>query len=191
MQNTRVVTPPGTSVLTLSEACAQARIEVGMDDATIQRYVSAATRHIEEVYGVPMITQTKELVMDEWPACFIELVDSPVQSITSVKYTITDGTQTTWASTNYVAGLFSHPVRIYPNSGVQWPSAGSLRPVEAIAVRYVAGFGLTAADVPEPVRQAVALLAGHWYINREDATSGRYIGKQIEHGLNHLMSQWR
>lgn len=190
MTTTRVVTPPSTSVLTLAEACAQARIESGMDDTTIQRYVKAATQHIETVYGVAMLTQTKELVMDEWPCDHIELVDYPVVSITSVKYTLSDGTETTWANTNYSVGLKSNPVRIVPNKHVVWPYAGSLRPVEAIAVRYVAGFGEAATDVPEPIRQAVALLTGHWYINRENVGAAR-MSAAIEHGVHHLMSQWR
>lgn len=161
-----------------------------MDDATIQRYVKAATQHIEKIYGVAMITQTKELVMDEWPEYSVDLVDFPVSSVTSITLALETGEQIIWASTNYSVGLNSQPVRIVPNKFVVWPFASSLRPVEAIAVRYVAGFGTAASSVPEPIRQAVALLAGHWYINREDVGATRMSGP-IQHGVHHLMSQWR
>lgn len=203
MQRTRVVTPPsaGTYVLTLAEVCAQARIEPGMDDATILRYQVAAVQHIESVYGLALLTQTKELVMDEWPGGYISLVDYPVTAITSVKYTLADGSEATWSSTNYEVGLNSQPVRIAPKLGATWPSAGGLRQVEAVAVRYTAGFGAGLAPgaaiptpgtaaVPEALRQAVALLAADWYIRREDTGSG-ILSKAIQHGLNALVSQWR
>lgn len=187
---TRVITPPNTEPITLAEACAQARIEPGMDDTTITRYVKAATRHIEMLYGVAMITQTKELVMDCWPGWAIELADSPVQSITSIKYKLSDGSEQTLSGSTYVTALKSQPVKIVPAKNAIWPSAGGLQPVEAIAVRYVAGFGDATTDVPEPIRQAVALVVADWYVRRED-TGGAQISRAILNGVNALMVNWR
>ena len=42
-----------------------------------------------------------------------------------------------------------------------------LRPANGVIVRFTAGYGETAEEVPERVVQAIKLLVGHMYENRE------------------------
>jgi uncharacterized phiE125 gp8 family phage protein len=37
----------------------------------------------------------------------------------------------------------------------------------AITVRFIAGYGDTADQVPERIKQAILMLAGHWYETRD------------------------
>jgi uncharacterized phiE125 gp8 family phage protein len=41
-----------------------------------------------------------------------------------------------------------------------------------VTVRFVAGYGANPGDVPEPLRQAMLLLIGHYYENREAVAAG-------------------
>jgi uncharacterized phiE125 gp8 family phage protein len=40
------------------------------------------------------------------------------------------------------------------------------RPFAGIEIDVECGYGDTASDVPEPLRQAIRLLVAHWYENR-------------------------
>jgi uncharacterized phiE125 gp8 family phage protein len=46
-----------------------------------------------------------------------------------------------------------------------WPSARSVR--DAVQIRFIAGYGDAASDVPQAIKQAILLLVGHWFENRE------------------------
>jgi len=52
-----------------------------------------------------------------------------------------------------------------------WPADNRGHPDE-ITVRYVAGYGPAAADVPRSIRRAIQFLAGHWYEEREPVIIG-------------------
>ena len=53
--------------------------------------------------------------------------------------------------------------------GQSWPS---LYPRDdAVQIEYVAGYG-AAASVPQVFKQAILLLVGHWYANRESSIVG-------------------
>jgi uncharacterized phiE125 gp8 family phage protein len=54
-----------------------------------------------------------------------------------------------------------------------------------ICVTYKAGW-TTAALVPQTIRQAMLLLIGHWYENREEALTGT-ISRSIEFGVKALL----
>ena len=54
-----------------------------------------------------------------------------------------------------------------------------------MCVTYVAGW-TTAELVPETVKQAMRLLIGHWYENREDTQSGM-VNRAIENGVRALL----
>lgn len=47
-----------------------------------------------------------------------------------------------------------------------WPIIRTWRPIP-VEIDYVAGFGFHPDDVPRPLKQAILLLVGHWYANRE------------------------
>ena len=59
-----------------------------------------------------------------------------------------------------------------------WPSE-TLRTSDAILIRYIAGYGATAASVPEEVKLAMLMMIGHFYENRE-ATFDRIL-REVPH----------
>ena len=55
---------------------------------------------------------------------------------------------------------------------VPWAMALPTRIAAGIEIDITAGFGDAAADVPEPLRHAIRLLAAHWYDNRGVVAAG-------------------
>ncbi|MCK9569543.1 head-tail connector protein [Candidatus Pacearchaeota archaeon] len=82
-----------------------------------------------------------------------------------IKYYGTDDTEYFVSGADYFVDSKSEPGRIVLAYGKSWPST-TLRPVNGICVTYVAGYGYS-DEVPQAVKQAMKLLIGHWYENRE------------------------
>jgi uncharacterized phiE125 gp8 family phage protein len=139
------------------------------DDALLTGLIQAAREWAEGYTNRAIITQTWELVLDDWPSGdYVDIPLPPLQSITDIKYKDTAGTESTLAATNYITDTDSFLGRVVLAYGCSWPS-GTLYPAAGIRVRFVAGYGL-AVSVPQRYKQAIMLLAAYWYENREGAT---------------------
>lgn len=154
---------------------AQARIDSTTEDALLTAYLKAATQYLDGLGGIlgrALMTQTWELALDRWPGIgrdgwrTIELPLPPLQSVTSVKYTDTNGTQQTLATDQYQVDTRPTLGRIVPAYNISWPSLQGGSTVNQVVVRFVAGYGATPESVPEPIRLAITLLASHWYERR-------------------------
>ena len=102
-----------------------------------------------------------------------------------IRYYDTDDTEATFSSDNYFADTKSEPGRIALNYGASWPST-TLRPVNGVCIIFVAGYG-NAADVPQYIKNAMLLLIGHWYENREGAAIPSVVPKEIPFGVEALL----
>jgi len=182
------VTPPASEPVTLAEAKLHVRQDLDTDDTLITGLITAAREEVERICWHALLTQTWELVLDRWPAGdAIELPRPPLQSVTSVKYTDSSGAETTWSAANYVVDTDSTPGRIVLAYSVTWPTV-VLQPTGGIRVRYVAGW-TSAANVPQAIKQALLLLVGHWYENRED--TGKAATDTIARGVADLLRSFR
>lgn len=143
----------------------------GAEDALLTGLIQAAREYAEGRQNRALITQTWELVLDDWPAgdC-IEIPLPPLQSVTSIKYKDKTGLENTWDAANYIVDTDSLLGRVVLADNCNWPS-NDLYPAGAIRIRFVAGYGL-ANDVPQTTKQALLLLIGHWYENRETVNIG-------------------
>jgi len=60
---------------------------------------------------------------------------------------------------------------------------------EAVRVTYTAGYGATAASVPQAIRQAMILMVGHWYAQRETASPVEL--REVPHAAEALLNCYR
>lgn len=190
MYGLALITAPTLLPVTLDEAKAHVRIYANDDDALITSLITAAMQSAERFMARAILTQTLELTMDLLPCGNDPIalpMAAPLQSVTSVKYYDVDGTQQTWSSSNYIVSTAKEPGELRLAYGISWPSY-RVRP-DAIAVRYVAGW-TTAALVPYPIKQAMLLLIGHWYNNREEVNVGNIVTK-LESAAEHLLTQYK
>ncbi|KKL52184.1 hypothetical protein LCGC14_2288070, partial [marine sediment metagenome] len=75
----------------------------------------------------------------------------------------------TWPLTasTYIVDTNSEPGRLSLAYNAVWPNE-TLRPVNGVVVRFVAGYGSVATAVPNMAKQAVKLMVGHMFEHREN-----------------------
>ena len=168
------VTASAILPITLQEAKDHLRVDSADDDSLIEALIAVAVDRVDGrtgTLGRALITQTWDLVCDLFPWWEIPVPLPPLQSVTSIQYIATDGTLTTLSSSLYKVDTVSEPGRITPAYAQVWPATRD--EINAVTVRFVAGYGATAQSVPTPIRQALLLTIGHWYLNRETTTDAR------------------
>lgn len=164
------VTPPAAAVVSLADLKAHLRVDHDDENALITALETAAVALLDGwdgTLGRALLSQTWELRADDF-GCEIRLPLPPLISVTSVKYyDENNALQTLSADVYQVVGIGStNPACIVLNDGETWPTVYTRR--EAVQVRYVAGY----TAVPTPIVQAIKLLVGHWYQNRESVAVG-------------------
>lgn len=180
-----LITPPAEEPVTADELRAHLR-DAPDPDAVLVRLIKAAREYVEEATGLALISQVRELTLDDWPARgdglgwwdgvrdgaiigtsprYLELPKAPLLSIVSVTTFDTANNPSVWLASEYYADTGSRPGRLTLSSGAVWPVP--TRPAAGIVIRYTAGYGETAATVPNALALAVLQIAAHWYENRE------------------------
>lgn len=173
---------PVLTPVTVDEAKEQIGLLVADHDSRIARLINAATESVERYTNRALITQTWRLAIDGFPCesltrprAEIRLPRPRLQSITSIGYVDTDGTNQTLSSTLYNATADLEPARVEPAYGQVWPATRDER--EAVRVTYVAGYGDASTSVPEAIRHAILLMVGQWFSYREPTISGTTIAE--------------
>jgi uncharacterized phiE125 gp8 family phage protein len=172
--NVRELSTPADAV-SVAEAKLHCRVDHSLEDALFTRLIGVARRQCEMISQWAFTTRTLVSRLDRWPYDGrLELPYPPLQSVTSIIYTDEAGDPFTWAASNYVVETHSIPGRILLKSGASWPSE-TLQVGGSIAITYVAGFG-NGDDVPDAYKQAMLLLIGHLYENRESVVVQQGVG---------------
>jgi len=188
----RLITAPTIQPVTLEEVKSHCRISFADDDTILAIYIATATAMAEQILQRKLITQTWKMWLDQWPGHITPLFGD-LQSVTHVKYTDLDEIQTTVPTTVYAVDSNSVPGRIVLKYGQSWPST-PLSLVNPIEVQFITGFGATTATVPQPIRNAVLLLAAHFYENREQyliSSLDKYSVAEVPNSVNALLSPYR
>lgn len=188
-----LITPPTVEPVSLAEAKAHLRVDISDDDTLISSLITTARSHLEDSFRpkAVMINQTWEYIADGWPASdTLELRPRPLQSVTSIKYTDAAGVETTFSSANYLVDTYSRIGRVRLKTASSWPSV-TLRELNGLAVRFVAGYGAAGSAVPIQLRQAILLYVGHWYENREPILTTGMMPMPIAKTIDALVANWR
>lgn len=182
----KLVTGPSSEPLTLAEVKNHLKIDSDTtDDTLVTALIVAAREQAEKATRRQLMPATWELQMDGFPPyenlgqyvasingtlCEywreIRLSNSPVQSITSIIYDDSNGNPVTWDAANYITDVVSEPARITLAPSSAWPIP--VFRANSVRIRYVAGYA-NAAAVPQGIKQAMLLMIGSWYDNRDDS----------------------
>jgi uncharacterized phiE125 gp8 family phage protein len=168
---------PTVELITTAEAKAHLRVDNTDEDTLIGNLVSAATAHLDGYSGIlgrALTTQTWKIEA----GAFTDPLRLPVGdliAVSSVKYYDLSNAQQTLATSVY--GAFSDDGGPYIGlkADQDWPDVYDRR--DAIEVIWTAGYGATAASVPQAIKQAALLLVGHWYANREAVSIGESVAE--------------
>jgi uncharacterized phiE125 gp8 family phage protein len=184
-------TSPIAEPLTLAQAKQQVRREdVDTDDAYLEETLIPAARERGEFETArQFISTTWDLKLDRFPCPddlspweqrwypqgVLRVPKPPLQSVVSISYVDPDGATQTWASNQYVVDAPDGPTaargRIVPVYGVSWPT--TREQINAVTVRFVAGYGDSAAAVPPRLRMGMLEDLGTLYEHREDFVVGQ------------------
>jgi len=181
-----VVNEPSVEPISTEDAKAHVRVDISDDDDLIDALIVTARRTVEAWRNEARGTQTWNLILDGFPeGDTLKMPLPPLQSITHIKYTDADGDESTFSSDSYLVDSDSEPGRVVLKSGQSWPG-DTLQAANGVEVQFVAGYGDAAGDVPREVRQAMLLMIGHWYENREEVVIGQ-AAKAIPLGAEALL----
>lgn len=149
----KLITGPAIEPVSISEVKTSARIDGTEFDTQATLAIAAMRSQAEARMARCLITQTLELILDDFPAGEIDLIMPDVLSITSVKYIDTTGAEQTLINTAYTLGEDSINADLFwlylaPNTS--WPATQGI--ANAVRIRFTAGYGPAAADVPNDIR---------------------------------------
>lgn len=170
---TIVITAPAAEPISLTEAKLQCRVDHSTDDALLGILIKAAREQAENELGRALITQTRELILDEFPEEVCVLRGAPVQSLTSVKYLDTAGIEQTMDGADTLLDKDSSPGYLYPAYGTVWPATYAVP--NAVRVRFACGYGAAGSSVPESIRHWMLIAIATWYAHRESIQAGQAI----------------
>lgn len=163
-----VETMPSTQIVSTEEMRSQLRVVGLQDDNDIEFYIKAGTALLEKKLGRALIERTITLYFDNCFPGVIYLRKPPVTAVASVKYINTDGAETTLAS--FQEDLNARRPILMPAYNTDWPDTKEI--LNAVYVAYTAGYGSTAAAVPDDIKQALRLMVATWFENREQYAPG-------------------
>ncbi|OAN53891.1 hypothetical protein A6A04_13445 [Paramagnetospirillum marisnigri] len=182
-----LVTAPTVEPITLGEAKAHLRVDGSDDDTLISSLIAAARRHVEDLTGRALITQSWQLSWDDRFPDDFRLPKGRLQAVDGITYVDGSGATITLDQAAYVVDAESEPGRVTPAWGASWP-ATRCQPV-AVTVDWTCGYGDAAGDVPAPIRAAMLLLIGTLYRDRETVNIGNVVNDLPTFGL--LLSPYR
>lgn len=164
----KLVTAPAVEPVSSTEVKAHLRITGTDDDSDITRFIETARKDWERRTNTSLIATVWDYALDKFPSGEIALPRAtPLASVTSVKYTDSDDSETTLSSTLYVTDTHSRRGAIKPAYGETWPSF-TPRPFNPIIIRYTGGVA-NAAAVDEDIKNWILERIGFYFENREEA----------------------
>lgn len=161
----KIITKAQSLPVTIDEVKKHLRIDDSVEDDLLQDLIEVGTDHIEEYLQRSLITKTVEAYFSGFQN-YMELPLPNLQTINSVQYYDLNGDLQTLDPSNYVVNDLEEPAFIYKESSAVWPLTKVSH--KAVIINYDCGYG-DQTKVPKKLKQAILLVIGYLYENREDS----------------------
>ena len=159
---------PAVEPITLAEALAHLRevSDGGELDAYVTRLIIVAREACEVRTERTLISTPWRLRLDTFPSSGgIELLQPPIIAVQSLKYLDVDGVEQIVNPADYVVDPASEPGWLVSGPSKAWPATQS-GAINTVTVDYTAGYGTTAASVPEQLKQWMLCAIQHMHDER-------------------------
>ena len=182
-----LLTAPAVEPVTLDEARAFLRVEHNDDDELIAALIAGSRIHVEAQTRRALITQSWRLARDNWPEDGrLRIVPGPLQALNSARVYDFDGNAHDVDLQAFVPDLGASVLVVAP-----WAVPAPGRIAAGIELDVTVGYGDSALDVPEPLRQAICLLIAHWYENRGLVAAGTTQAGVLPQTVGALLAPYR
>jgi uncharacterized phiE125 gp8 family phage protein len=188
MSNYRLITPPSTEPLTLAEV--KDHVFVPQSETAYDTYlttlITVSREYVEGQIWRPLITQTWALNFDfNEVNNLVKLINkSPLIAVTGVTYFDSSNTQQTLLASKYDVDVYSNPARFQIK---EVPTCYDK--FNTLSVQFTCGYG-NAASVPKRIKQAMLLIIGHLFENRQDVITGTQV-QYIKDNSERLLEPYR
>lgn len=171
-------------------------------NAALTQFIQDAREDVELICRRALITQSWLMTMDKFPSPGMEMSSAnwygpswgispgpltvirpdgktlyeimlplpPLQTVDSIKYWDPSGVQQTLDPSAYIVDNVSEPGRVVPAVGTSWPSTQNR--VNAVEVRFTAGYGADGSFVPAGIKQWMLMRVTDAFENREAVVMG-------------------
>lgn len=163
-------------------------------DNNVSEAIAAAAEFIEDQTKFTLRPSTFVLTLDRWPCFPLAIEKAPLREVVAIRYLDEDKVQQTLPPADWYSVQTATGGLIYRDPAATLPALANR--AAAVEIELDAGFdvpGQTGATVvleqPQRIRQALSLLTGHYYNNRDAVTDGRTY--EVEMGANTLLDTVR
>jgi len=186
-----VITPPAAEPITVAEARAQCSIDGTEHDAVLALCIAGARAKCEGLTQKLLITRTVEQNLDAFPVVDeLQLRGSPAVSIVSLTYTATSGAAQALDPTAYTLDATDPAAPwLLPAYGTTWPATRDS--INAVRVRYIAGFGASGAAVPADIRIWLLMTTAYLFSQREAMDATGRVTDIPSRFVDCLLDPWR
>jgi uncharacterized phiE125 gp8 family phage protein len=186
MPNYRLVTAPSTEPLTYAEVKAYLRLNDDSEQTFVTSLITAARGIVEGHTWMPLISQVwaMQFDKDELNQLIVNINKAPLISVESVTYYDNNNSLATLSASSYESDVYSTPGRfrlkvvplVYDR-------------MNALQVNFTCGYA-NAASVPQPIKQAMYMIIGHLYENRQDVLTATQV-HEMPKGSEYLLQPYR
>lgn len=190
----RRITEPNENPVSRDEAKLHLRVTDDNEDTLIDALIVAATQEVEKILRRSLVSQQWRLSLDRFPSSTLHreaslqqrrrerrrpghfstgrnegrtlVLDWPtIITVDIVEYFDADEALQTLSAAKYDVDNENEPGRLVLKDEEFWPDTAILP--NAVKVEYTAGYGASAVDVPQAIKQAILITIGHNFENRE------------------------
>lgn len=189
----KLVDQTGELPVSLQELKANSRITHDDEDVILNVYLEAAIETVQQASGLVLIAGVYEVTLPDWWHDHLCIRISPVNDVVSVKYFDINGAEQEVLSSNFNWLFAGSTFSLWLNSSFYAPRTMDNN-AAAVSVRIHAGY-LTESDsgyepelkMPVRAKQAVLMIASHWYEHREAVVQGAMM--KVPQAYQYLIDQ--
>ena len=184
-----IKTPIVDEPITLIEAKNFLRVDLDDDDTYISSLITSAREYCESITMRALGTQDFELILDNFPSIkdFFEIPRPPLQKINTAQYRNSFGEIKDIDPLTILFDYDTEPGRIVLAYNRFWPIFIPY-PAGAVIINYTAGYNVQ-NPMPIGIKQAMLLLIGQWYTNREPMVDRRLT--ELKYSIDALLAPYR
>lgn len=175
-------TPVLNDIITVADLKTFCRVDSADEDTLMDALRQTAISWCEQYCSIRLGDVAAIAYADAWAPLGITV--GPVQSITSITYLSTANTTQTLGASYYYSDLNSQIARI------RFVSPPDLYDDALNRVQVNCVIGYPEASVPKPILQAIRILVGHFYENRQQVVTGT-IASAVPFAVEALLSPYR